>query len=276
MTSVVPATQRWRHRNARWQTRDEVVATERLAVAPIAETVAKNFVVEHHYSASYPASRLRYGLIDTTSDRLMGVCVLGVPVQARVLTGVFPDLEPYVESLELSRLVLLDDPIVGANAESWMVSRVFRLAAAEGLRGVVSFSDPQPRRRSDGSVVLPGHVGIVYQALGASYLGRGTARSLTILPDGAVYSDRSMAKVRAGERGHEYAERQLIVRGATPRGTGENPSEWLTRALSEIGSRKIRHAGNHRYAWSIGRKDQRARIELETLAYPKSIDQEAA
>jgi hypothetical protein len=276
VTTGAPVTQRWRHRNARWQTRDELVETDRLAVAPIAESDAKRFVVEHHYSASYPASRLRYGLIDTKSDRLMGVCVLGVPMQARVLTGVFPDLEPYVQSLELSRLVLLDDPIVGANAESWMVSRVFRLAAATGLRGVVSFSDPQPRRRRDGSSVLPGHVGFVYQALGASYLGRSTSRVLTILSDGTVYSDRSMAKVRSGERGHEYAERQLVAHGATPRDAGGNPSEWLTRALSEIGARKIHHGGNHRYAWSIGHKGERTRIEPEKLAYPKSIDEEAA
>ncbi|MFF3140502.1 hypothetical protein ACFVRU_01905 [Streptomyces sp. NPDC057927] len=50
---------------------------------------------------------------------------------------------PYEESLELNRLVLLDD--VPANAETWAQARVFRLAAARGVRRVVAHSDPELR-----------------------------------------------------------------------------------------------------------------------------------
>src|SRR6266487_3129473 len=95
-----------------------------------------------HYSASYPAALQRYGL--WLHQRLVGVAVFSVPAQAKVLTNVFPDLLPYEESAELGRFVLLDD--VPANAESWFLAEAFHQAAALGLRGVVSFSDPFPRR----------------------------------------------------------------------------------------------------------------------------------
>ena len=45
-------------------------------------------------------------------------------MQRRVLTAVFPDLEPYAESLELSRFVLAES--VPANGESWFLARCWR------------------------------------------------------------------------------------------------------------------------------------------------------
>ena len=45
-----------------------------------------------------------------------------------------------------------------------LLGRVFRLAGREGVRGVVSFSDPVARHDAAGGLVFPGHVGIVYQS----------------------------------------------------------------------------------------------------------------
>ena len=45
-----------------------------------------------------------------------------------------------------------------------LIGQVFQLARREGVRGVVSFSDPVARRDATGRVVFPGHIGIVYQA----------------------------------------------------------------------------------------------------------------
>jgi hypothetical protein len=53
---------------------------------------------------------------------------------------------------------------------------VFRLAAARGVRGLVTFADPVPRWRVTGSrpeMIKPGHVGIVYQACNFDYLKPG-------------------------------------------------------------------------------------------------------
>ncbi|WP_247465837.1 Mom family adenine methylcarbamoylation protein [Streptomyces sp. XM83C] len=152
-----------------------------------------------------PAVRFAYGLIDVAAPpagRLVGVLTLGIPTQVAVLTSVFDRLVPYEESLELNRLVLLDE--VPANAETWAQARVFRLAAARGVRGIVAHSDPEPRTRLTAhgpEVIFPGHHGTIYQAKGMDYLGKTRPRRLTMLPDGSVLH----SGVRAGSPAPAWA-----------------------------------------------------------------------
>ncbi len=244
----------------------------RYGVQPITDPAAKAFVTQLHYSGSYPAATQRYGLFDLAGQaaRLVGAAVLSVPASRSVLTAVFPSLEPYSESIELGRFVLRDE--VPANGESWFLAEVRRLAAAAGVRGIVSFSDPVARTTTDGRVVMPGHVGVIYQASNAVYTGRATPRTLTLLPDGSVFSARAAQKIRAGERGHEYAERQLVALGAHAPRAGQRPGDWLAAALGEIGARRIRHPGIHRYAFTTGPRWARAmvRVEPRPRPYPKA------
>jgi hypothetical protein len=243
-------------------------------VAALGELDAKHYVLDRHYSGAYPAASQRFGLFDLADQHLAGVAVLSVPVQARVLTAVFPDLEPYVESLELGRFVLDDE--VAANGESWFLAQIFRMAADCGIRGVVSFSDPLPRQRADGTLIMPGHVGIIYQASNAIYTGRSTARTLTVLPDGTVLSERAAQKIRGQERSHEYAEQLLITHGARAPRADESPVAWLAEALQDIGARRVRHKGNHRYAFRLGttkRERQGVVVALPRQRYPKYVDE---
>lgn len=258
--------QRWRDGRHSFRHRSEGgFDRTRYEVAAIPEPQARAFVEAHHYSRSYPADRLRYGLFD--GEQLAGVAVLSVPARAAVLTNVFPGLVAYRESLELGRLVLVD--AVPANAESWFLARVWELAAGAGVRGVVSFSDPLPRARRDGTTVFAGHVGCIYQASNAAYLGRGTPRTLTLLPDGSVLSDRAQQKVRAQEQGHAGTERALVAWGAAPRREGEDAIGWLRGALARVGARKVRHPGNHRYAFAIGAARRRVAVAGAAQSYPK-------
>jgi hypothetical protein len=277
---LITAGQRWNERVHSWKRpEDGGFDPARYGVAAIADdTTAKDFVQRHHYSGSYPAAKHRYGLYDLAGEEpeLAGVAVLSVPASRKVLTNVFPGLEAYDESLELGRFVLLDP--VPANGESWFLGQAFRLAADAGVRGVVSFSDPVPRWADapDGTRrrVMPGHVGTIYQATNAAYTGRGTRRTLTLLRDGTVFSERAAQKVRDQGKGHEYAELILIEHGATPMRAGEDPKAWLARALEEVGARKFRHPGNHRYAFRVGAtRTQRngVRIALPAEDYPKTI-----
>lgn len=247
----------------------------RYTVRAIAEAPARRYVTARHYAGdAWPAARLRYGLFDRAAGgELAGAAVLGIPASARVLTGVFAGLEPYRESLELSRFVL--SPQVPSNGETWFLARAFALAAVEGVRGVVSFADPVPRLREDGTQVKPGHIGLIYAASGAVYTGRGTARTLKLLRDGTVLSDRALQKVRRREAGHEYVERLLISRGARPPRAAENPARWLAQALADAGVRKTRHHGNHRYAFRLGTtRPERAAvtIALPVLRRPRQPD----
>lgn len=268
--------QRWRGGQHSWRHRSEggfdPAAYE---VAPIDEDKAvKAFVVGHHYSASYPSAKLRYGLYG--AGELVGVAVLSIPTNDKSLTNVFPGLVANYESTELGRFVLLDE--VPANAESWFLAQAFRLAAAQGIRGVLSCSDPLPRRAIDGRLIVPGHVGTIYQATNARYLGRQTARTLWVFPDGTTLNARSIQKIRKGERGAAYVEALLVSHGAVARGRDENPTIWLKRAKAAAGATNARHRGNHRFAFVLGRTHtERRQVERALAAaqpYPKTIDQE--
>jgi hypothetical protein len=235
-------TQRWRHGRDRYRPAGEVIATREYDVASLVDDeTPKAFITTHHYSRSYPAARFRYGLY--RHGALVGVAVYSHPCNNAVLTNVFPG-DPR-DAVELGRFVLLDE--VPGNGETWFLARTFEQLRKE-VRGVVSFSDPVPRARADGSVMFAGHLGTIYQAHNAAYLGRGTARMLRILPDGTVFNERAISKIRKQERGWRYSA-AILERFGAPPPTGDL-SVWLKTWLPRL-TRPLRHSGNHRYAWSF-------------------------
>jgi hypothetical protein len=255
------ACQRWLGGHARYRRPAETIRTQEYDVAEIADdTTAKGFVVEHHYSRSYPAARFRFGLY--RRGALVGVAVFSHPVNERAL-AVFGS----ASGVELGRFVLLD--AVPGNGETWFLARTFEQLRHHGIAGVLSFSDPVPRRTVDGSLVLPGHVGRIYQAHNGVYLGRSTPRRLRLLPDGRVLSDRAIAKIRARDRGWRYAAAQLEAFGARALQPDDDPTTWLRLWLPRL-TQPLRHRGNHRYVWAL---DRAVRRRLPAgLAYPKHVD----
>ena len=112
---------------------------------------------------------------------------------------------------------------------------------------MLAFSDPQPRTTAAGAVIKPGHIGTIYQAHNGSYAGRSYARTLRLLPNGKVFSDRAASKIRSGDRGWRYAAEQLCAFGAEH---PESSAAWLNHWLGRL-TRRIRHPGNHRYLWRL-------------------------
>src|SRR5260370_22077353 len=156
----------WKHRTS-YRPAGEVINPSLYDVQVLTrDSSAKAFVEEHHYSRSYPAARFRFGLYER--GVLGGVAVFSHPCNDRALTNVFRCPAP--EAVELGRFVLVDS--VPGNGETWFLSRCFQLLRREGLAGVISFSDPLPRRGIGGELVHPGHVGTVYQHFNARYIGR--------------------------------------------------------------------------------------------------------
>lgn len=254
--------QRWRAHRALYRPAGEPIATHRFEVAAIPDdTTARAFVEAHHYSRSYVAARRRFGLFERGGE-LVGVAVYDQPVHPNVLACLpAPD-----EGLGLGRLVLLDR--VPANGESWFLARTRELLVAEGFTGSVQFADDVPRRTSTGVVVLPGHVGTVYQASNAIYLGRGRPASLWLLADGTVLAPRSLVKIRKGERGAGPAQQRLEAVGAPPRAADEDGAAWLARALPAI-ARPLRHPGCHKYV--LGFTPAVRRRLPASLPFPKMI-----
>lgn len=252
--------QRWRRGRDAYRPPAETIDTHRYEVAAIAgDGPARAFVKTHHYSRTYPAARYRFGLY--RHGHLVGVAVFSVPMNPRAVTNALPTDDPQA-GVELGRFVLLDR--VPGNGETWFLARCFEHLRAEGLCGVVSFSDPLPRKGTGGGLVFPGHVGTIYQAHNAHYLGRSAARGLWLLPDGTVFSPRAQSKLRAGDVGWRYAAEQLVRAGAeVPPGFAEDevlPPEalraWLARVERSGLLRRVRHPGNYKYAWHLQGKQR--------------------
>lgn len=255
---IVNVVQRWRDRRASYRPAGEPIATRLHEVAAIADDVtAKRFVIGHHYSASFPAARFRFGLYRGAS--LVGVAVFSQPVREEVFSGL-PGHG--LERVELGRLVLLDE--VQANAESWFVARAFELLRREGLVSVVSFSDPVPRSNAAGDIIFLGHAGTVYQALNATFIRRTRPETRRLLPDGTVLHNRALAKVRKLDRGWHHVVAHLEQHGARP--LVGDPIAWLGRELPRI-TRPLWHGGNLKYAWALDRRARR--FMPASKPYPK-------
>lgn len=274
--------QRWYEKRDSYRREGETFQPLDYEVAPLSMKEAKAFVLRHHYSNSYPSCRFRYGLYlrygnfpqlaerrrtwkpsETSLDQLVGVAVFSTPMARQVLTNVFPG--DFRESVELGRFVLLD--CVPSNAESWFKARCRELLRLERIIGIVSFSDDQPRTTSEGKTVFAGHIGTIYQASNAIYLGRGRSRILRLLPDGSVFSERAWSKLRNGERGWTYASDILVKHGAdAPTGakTVGDLREWVDFWLPQL-TRPLKHRGNHKYAWALDPKV----ILPPSLPYPR-------
>lgn len=262
--SWFPGAQRWRRGLAAYRPPDEPIRSAEYDVALLPDdATARAFVRAHHYSGSYPAARWRFGLF--RKGLLQGVAIFSHPCNDRVLTGLFPGRA--TDSVELGRFVLLDE--VPGNGETWMLGQCFRWLRREGLLGVVAFADPCRRLNRFGIPVFAGHIGTIYQAHNGVYLGRSTPRTLTLLPNGQVLSDRAQQKVRTADRGVRYSVQQLVQCGAAspesydPEVLGPWLRQWKRRLC-----RRFRHRGNHKYAWPLSRK-----VRLPAgLPYPKQID----
>ncbi len=250
MTDIV---QRWRERRDSYRPAGEPIDTTRYGVDVVPERVARAFVQAHHYSGSFPAARLSVGLFRTrkaAAPDLVGVAVFSVGIVHDRSIGRWCGL-PGAEGVELGRFVLVDD--VEANGETWFLRRSFDAMRAElpSVRAVLAYSDPVPREADGGRLVMPGHVGTIYQAHNGRYLGRGRGRALVLAPDGSVVSERALSKIRNDERGQDYAARSLIRLGAPPPLDSEDGRGWVARALREGPFRRLRHPGNHVYAWPL-------------------------
>lgn len=245
---ITSVAQRWRDRRGTYRPAGEVINTRAHEVAELPQAIANAFVIQHHYSGEKVSDRFRFGLY--RGPRLVGAAIFSHPVNDRALR-MFPG-KP-IESVELGRLVLLDE--VPGNGESWFVARCLEQLRREGLVGVLSMSDPEPRTNAAGRIIFAGHIGNIYQALNGVFLGRATPRTLRVLPDGRVLNARAIQKIRAMETGWPKAVAKLV------RAEGDNLRAWLARWLPQ------RHPGNYRYAWGLQRAARRGLPA--SLPYPK-------
>lgn len=260
------ACQRWRVGRDSFRPAGERFLPGRHEVVVLPEVDAKAFVCRHHYSGSFPAARFRVGLM-RAGVGLAGVAVFSVPMNERTIpkhTGVGPR-----EGVELGRFVLLDE--VEGNGETWFLARAFALLERElgEVKAVLSCADPMPRPGPEGSS-RPGHVGTIYQAHNARYVGRTEGRMLWVTREGRILSPRTLSKLRVGDQGAAGAYEILRRAGAPERQPFEDGAAYVARALAEGPFTRVRHPGNHAYVWAVGRERHRTQLGLaRALPFPK-------
>ncbi len=232
------------------------------------DKITRQFIVEHHYAASYPAAQFRVGLMRRTGvdpAQLVGVAVFSIPINNHAITS-HTGLEQK-EGVELGRFLLLDE--CPYNSESWFLKRALRTLKSEKpeIRTVLSYSDPVERRLLDGTLIKPGHFGTIYAASSATFVGTSSPRTLHMTRFGTVVSDRGLSKIRKQTQGHAYAYRQMIDCGAPERLFGESWPDWVRRALNCGAFTKVKHPGNFTFVFGL---DMKANAVLRKR-HPKRI-----
>ncbi|WP_338578690.1 hypothetical protein V8J38_16940 (plasmid) [Brevundimonas olei] len=267
---ITARSQRWRERRARFVPSASIINPAAYAVDVIdCGRLARPFIEQHHYSGTFPASRMSVGLFECAekASRLVGVATFSQPMNNRVVpvhTGLAAG-----EGAELGRFVLLDS--VAGNGETFFLSRALRLLRQEKpkISAIVSYADPAERRDDAGQIVKPGHIGGIYQAMSAAYRGRGVARTQHQTPDGQIFSGRAASKIQNYEQGFAYAVDQLVRAGAPRPSASADLREWYAGLLASGFLTRRRHPGNHVYAFALTRAARMAGRSLRALPYPR-------
>lgn len=143
--------------------------TSKLSVRLISKDVAKDIIVNNHYSGIWTKVSYAIGLFHISNDvhkffggvneKLIGVACYGDPIGRHSGASISETLDR-TEVLELTRLFVFDG--YGSNIESWFVGQTFNWLRenASHIKALVSYSDPKV-----------GHLGIVYQATNWIYQG---------------------------------------------------------------------------------------------------------
>lgn len=267
--------QRWREGRDRYVPPDSVIDPKKYEIAALdgagSDTEARRFLQAHHYARSLPATREKFGLY--RKGCLVGVVTFSPPFPAVIATRELGGTAG--EARVLSRLCLLDE--VPGNGASFFVGEVFRRLRREGLRGVITYADPVPRKGGDGAWIKPGHIGTIYQALSACYLGRASSKRLLLFPDGTSLHADTAGKIRRGKSGWQGGMRSVSARldmdlPAWARSAEHDPERaraFLQAATARM--QHVQHPGNHKYVWDW-RRGRRV-FAPNPRAYPKQKNQ---
>lgn len=267
----LPFDQRWADRREHRRTPGERINPAEYGVDILGRKEAKAFIIQHHYSGSYPAAHLAVGLyrkVGVQSSRLVGAAVFSEGVRSHEAMPRWTGFERQ-HGTELGRLVLL--PEVLHNGESWFITRAFDAlrTARPYIRVVLSYCDPLERRTSQGQLVKPGHFGSIYQATNAIFVGRAAARTLRMLPDGRVLHPYVLYKAKHLKKGWAAAVHAIEAAGG-PEREGESVAAWIDRVAATL--RPVRHPGNFTYTFGLdaGAWSQLHAMHGSGFPYPKA------
>lgn len=229
------------------------VDTSRVSVRQITKVVAKQFIIDHHYSHRFSSCRYALGIyyreehphafFGGENETLIGAMIYGHPICNKAIDSVTVDGSLALDAvLELTRLVILDD--YGRNIESFVLGQSFRWLRQHDskVKVLLSYADPEAH-----------HNGTIYQATNWLYQGIGASKlmpsySLRLLEDGPWIHSRTVG------------------------------SKWDTRNIEKLAN-LIGHrfwykeeSSKHRYLYFLcGKREKRrilSKLKLPLVPYP--------
>lgn len=229
------------------------VDTSRVSVRQITKTVAKQFVIDHHYSHRFSSCRYALGVyyreetphafFDGENETLIGAIIYGHPISNKAVDSITVDGSMSLDSvLELTRLVILDE--YGRNIESFVLGQSFRWLRQNDpkVKVLISYADPEFN-----------HPGVIYQATNWLYQGIGASK---LMPD------YSLQLVEGGPWMHSRTV-----------GSKFGPKKLITLA-TRIGHkfRRKEESSKHRYIYFLcGKREKRhilSKLKLPIVPYP--------
>jgi len=229
--------------------------TSKLSVRLITKSVAKDIIVNNHYSGKWTKVSYAIGLFTSdveehpffsnVEDKLIGVACYGDPIGRSAGQSISPLLER-TEVLELTRLFVFDG--YGSNIESWFLGKTFQWLRENvpQIKGLISYSDPKE-----------GHCGTIYQATNWIYQGNKLR-----------YNDSW--DFRWESDGEWHHSRTSYVRFGT-----NDPKEIQKMITNPFWIRKSPR--KHRYVYILSTGAERRKLlktlKHPTLPYPKENDE---
>ncbi len=276
--------QRWNQRKERWRSDATLFDPKTHYVAPLPQDQANAFVGRNHYlGGGIQAAIFRVGLFSAATpiptlqdsarrvDDLVGVAIFADAESwlIKKWAGGLSNRRAGRPPLKLARLVLTDE--VAFNGETWFLGASLKLLK-QGYRrplahhsqtpwqdrrfsALISLSDPVPHVLPGKKVVMPGHIGRVYQAFNGSYRGRTKPGDELWTPEGTPLSGLTISKIGTERSGKEAAVLYLERATGTKRRKGESLGSFRRRAIAKALQSgdllNISHPGKHVYLWNL-------------------------
>jgi len=145
-------------------------------IAPIAKNIAKDIIVQKHYTHAWTACRYALGIYYKAEDsytfggdKLIGCLIYGFPVGVQAATSICEGLSKD-NALELTRLYCDDG--YGSNIESYAIGQSFKWLKEndKNIKLLLSYADAGQE-----------HLGGIYQA--TNWIYQGTSADIALMPN---------------------------------------------------------------------------------------------
>lgn len=133
---------------------------DEIEIVPTTPEHVHSFILKHYLQTEPTAIKKVYGIIHKPTNEMIGMAIYGLPMMTA--TKFLQPEAPHHEVFELKRLFIKDRPGL-RNIESYVIARTLKMIKEEfpDVKVVITFADDRA-----------GHLGGIYQATNAIYLGK--------------------------------------------------------------------------------------------------------